>query len=208
MYNLYLFMLASVLLTIAPGPDNIYVLTRGIAQGRGAALAAALGFTSGLVGHTMLAVFGLAAVIRSSELLFSLIKFAGAAYLLYLGYRTLRQREPLLSGEPAGNAVALRRIYGQSVVANLLNPKVSLFFLSFLPQFVNRDAGHPELQMLVLGGVFMVETLVIFGMIALCSGTLGNWLRTRPAVSRRLNTAAGVTFIGIGVRLAVSERGI
>ena len=208
MYNIYLFLLASVLLTIAPGPDNIYVLTRGIAQGRGAALAAALGFTSGLVGHTMLAVFGLAAVIRSSELLFSLIKFAGAAYLLYLGYRTLRQREPLLSGEQAGNAVALRRIYGQSVVANLLNPKVSLFFLSFLPQFVNQGVGHPEFQMLVLGGLFMLETLVIFGMIALCSGTLGNWLRTRPAVSRRLNAAAGLTFIGIGVRLAVSERSV
>ena len=155
-----------------------------------------------------LAVFGLAAVIRSSALLFSLIKFAGAAYLLYLGYKTLRSREPLISGAPAQDSPALRRIYRQSVVANLLNPKVSLFFLSFLPQFVNTGAGHAELQMLVLGGVFMLETLVIFGLIALCSGTLGNWLRTRPAVSRHLNTAAGVTFIGIGLRLAVSRRDV
>ena len=208
MTNLYLFLMASILLTLAPGPDNIYVLTRGIAQGRNAALAAALGFTSGLVGHTMVVAFGLAAIIRSSALLFGLIKFAGAGYLLYLGYRTLRNREPLLAGEPGREFIGLRRVYWQSVITNLLNPKVSLFFLSFLPQFINPQAGHPELQALLLGGIFMAETLVIFVLIALCSGNLGNWLRTRPAVSRHLNSAAGITFIGIGLRLAISERGI
>jgi threonine/homoserine/homoserine lactone efflux protein len=207
MPDLRLFLLTSALLTIAPGPDNLYVLTRGIAQGRIAALAAALGFTSGLIGHTLLAVFGLAAVIRSSELLFSLIKLAGAAYLIYLGFKTLKHRASLLPGAPS-DTITLRRVYWQSVVANLLNPKVSLFFLSFLPQFINPGSGHAELQMAFLGGTFMVQTLVIFGLIALFSGTLGNWLRTRPSFGRYLNGVAGATFIGLGLRLATTKRGL
>ncbi|ACM19181.1 transporter, RhtB family [Geotalea daltonii FRC-32] len=206
MTNIFLFLTASILLTLAPGPDNIYILTRGIAQGRNAALAAAFGFTTGLIGHTMVVAFGLAAVIRSSDLLFGVIKFAGAGYLLYLGYRTLRNREPLIVSDTTDQSSGLRRVYCQSVLANLLNPKVSLFFLSFLPQFIQPTLGHGELQALALGGLFMLETLVIFCLIALCSGNLGKWLRKRPAVSRHLNSAAGVTFIGIGLSLAFSER--
>ncbi|WP_243370005.1 LysE family translocator [Geotalea sp. SG265] len=206
MTHIYLFLAASVLLTLAPGPDNIYIITRGIAQGRNAALAAALGFTTGLIGHTLIVAFGLAAVIRSSALLFGLIKFAGAGYLLYLGYRTLRNREPLITDGGSGQYLGLRRVYCQSVLANLLNPKVSLFFLSFLPQFIQPNLGHGELQALALGGIFMLETLVIFCLIALCSGRLGSWLRSRPAVSRHMNSAAGATFIGIGLNLAFSER--
>lgn len=205
MTDIYLFLVASVLLTLAPGPDNIYILTRGIAQGRNAALAAACGFTTGLVGHTLLVSFGLAAIIRSSAILFGVIKFAGAGYLLYLGYRTLRNREPLAADNRDNQFLGLRRVYGQSVLANLLNPKVSLFFLSFLPQFIHPKLGHPELQALVLGGLFMAETLIIFCLIALCSGSLGNWLRSRPAFCRHLNSAAGATFIGIGISLAFSE---
>lgn len=206
MTDIYLFLTASILLTLAPGPDNIYIITRGIAQGRSAALAAALGFTTGLIGHTLVVAFGLAAVIRSSALLFGLIKFAGASYLLYLGYRTLRTREPLIAPEASDSLVGLRRVYWQSVLANLLNPKVSLFFLSFLPQFIHPAAGNGELQALFLGGIFMLETLVIFSLIALCSGSLGQWLHTRSAISRHLNHAAGATFIGIGLSLAFSER--
>lgn len=204
--NIYLFLTASILLTLAPGPDNIYILTRGISQGRNAALAAALGFTTGLIGHTLIVAFGLAAVIRSSPILFGLIKFAGACYLLYLGYRTLRNREPLIPEDREERYLGLRRVYGQSVLANLLNPKVSLFFLSFLPQFIQPKLGHGELQALALGGIFMGETLVIFCLIALCSGILGSWLRSRPAISRHLSSAAGATFIGIGLSLAFSER--
>lgn len=206
MTHLYLFLTASVLLTLAPGPDNLYIVTRGIAQGRNAALVAALGFTTGLIGHTLLVACGLAAIIRSSSLLFGAIKFAGAGYLLYLGYRTLRHRDAVVANDAADQFLSLRRIYWQSVLANLLNPKVSLFFLSFLPQFIQPAAGHGELQALLLGGIFMLETLVIFCLIALCSGSLGNWLRTKPAIGRHLNTAAGTTFVGIGLSLAFSER--
>jgi threonine/homoserine/homoserine lactone efflux protein len=211
MPDLPLFIAAAVLLTIAPGPDNIMVLSRGIAQGRMAGLVAALGFTTGLIGHTALAVFGIAAVIRSSPLLFDAIRYAGAAYLCYLGYLTLKHRDTLLAAAPTA-AVALTKIYRQSVIANLLNPKVTLFFLSFLPQFVNPVDANIELQMLLLGGIFMFCTLLIFGAIALASGWLGNWLRTRAAVGnpvgRRLHTLAGITFIGLGLRLAMAQRSV
>jgi threonine/homoserine/homoserine lactone efflux protein len=187
------------------------VLSRGIAQGRMAGLVAALGFTTGLIGHTALAVFGIAAVIRSSPLLFDAIRYAGAAYLCYLGYLTLKHRDTLLAAAPTA-AVALTKIYRQSVIANLLNPKVTLFFLSFLPQFVNPVGANIELQMLLLGGIFMFCTLLIFGAIALASGWLGNWLRTRAAVGnpvgRRLHTLAGITFIGLGLRLAMAQRSV
>ncbi|MBS4097337.1 MAG: LysE family translocator [Sulfuricella sp.] len=206
MPDLPLFLAASVLLTLAPGPDNIYVLTRGVTQGRKAALVATLGFASGLVGHTLLAVFGIAAVIRASALLFDLIKYAGAAYLIYLGYKTLRHGDALRP-ERAAEALGLRRIYWQSVLANLLNPKVTLFFLSFLPQFVDPHAGRIEVQMALLGVVFMGQTLLVFGGIALAAGTLGNGLMRRPAWGRTLNRLAGATFIGLGLRLAVVEKG-
>jgi len=205
MTNIHLFLTASILLTLAPGPDNIYIVTRGIAQGRRAALAAASGFTTGLIGHTLAVAFGLAAVIRSSHLLFSLIKFAGAGYLIYLGYQALRNPELLISNYKS-DRLTLRRVYGQSVLANLLNPKVSLFFLSFLPQFISPSDGHGELQALFLGGLFMAQTLVIFSIIGLCSANIGNRLRANPVVSRHLNRAAGTTFIGIGLSLAFSER--
>jgi threonine/homoserine/homoserine lactone efflux protein len=211
MPDLPLFIAAAALLTIAPGPDNIMVLSRGIAQGRMAGLVAALGFTTGLIGHTALAVFGIAAVIRSSPLLFDAIRYAGAAYLCYLGYLTLKHRDTLLAAAPTA-AVALIKIYRQSVIANLLNPKVTLFFLSFLPQFVNPVGANIELQMLLLGGIFMLCTLLIFGAIALASGWLGNWLKTRAAVGnpvgRRLHTLAGITFIGLGLRLAMAQRSV
>jgi threonine/homoserine/homoserine lactone efflux protein len=209
MPDLPLFIAAAVLLTIAPGPDNIMVLSRGIAQGRMAGLVAALGFTTGLIGHTALAVFGIAAVIRSSPLLFDAIRYAGAAYLCYLGFLTLKHRDALLAAAPR-SAAALGTIYRQSVIANLLNPKVTLFFLSFLPQFVDPAGSRVELQMAVLGGIFMLSTLIIFGAIAVASGWLGNWLRAPAAagkpVGRHLHTLAGITFIGLGVRLAMAQR--
>jgi threonine/homoserine/homoserine lactone efflux protein len=181
------------------------VLTRGIAQGRLAALVAALGFTTGLIGHTALAVFGIAAAIRSSPLLFDVIRYAGAAYLGYLGFLTLRSGAALPPGA-ATPAVALPRIYRQSVIANLLNPKVTLFFLSFLPQFVHPGGTSVEWQMALLGGTFMLCTLTIFGAIALASAELGGWLRTRGALGRQLHMLAGITFIALGLRLALAPR--
>ncbi len=208
MPDLLLFLLAAMTLTLAPGPDNIYVLTRGIAQGRQAGLVAAAGFSSGLVFHTLLAVLGFAAVIKAYPPAYHALQYAGAAYLAYLGYRTLRSAAAGISlvGEGQGApAVPLRRIYWQSVLANMLNPKVTLFFIAFLPQFVHPDAGHVSLQMLVLALLFIVQAFVIFSAIALFSGTVGAWFRRRATASVHLNRLAGCAFIGLGIRMALPE---
>ena len=204
MPELGLFIVASALLAIAPGPDVVYVLTRGIAQGRKAGIAAALGFATGCLFHTGLAVFGVAALIRSSDLAFDLVRYAGAAYLVWIGIQALRHASAFAI-DPTGPSKALALIYRQSVIGNALNPKVTLFFLSFLPQFVNAGAGHVEFQMALLGAVFMAVTVVVFGAVAIFSGWIGEWVRRKPAIGSRLNIFAGLTFIALGIRVALLE---
>jgi threonine/homoserine/homoserine lactone efflux protein len=199
-----LFLVASALLTIAPGPDIVYVLTRGIAQGRRAGLAAALGFATGVIFHTALAAFGIAALIRSSEFAFTLVRYAGAAYLIYLGIRTLINDSALQFGS-SGSSIALWTVYKQSVIGNALNPKVTLFFLSFLPQFINVNAGPVAPQMVLLGVLFMLQTALIFGAVAFFSGAIGDRLRSKPAIAKRLNSFAGVVFVLLGIRVAWPE---
>jgi threonine/homoserine/homoserine lactone efflux protein len=204
MPDIALFVAASTLLALAPGPDVIYVLTRGIAQGRKAGLAAALGFASGCIFHTVLAAVGIAALIRSSELAFDLVRYAGAAYLAYIGIQALRHRSSF-SIEAASDAKALMTIYRQSVVGNMLNPKVTLFFLAFLPQFVNAQSGNLGLQMAILGVVFMLVTVVVFGAVAIFAAMIGDWVRRKPAIGERLNVFAGLTFIALGIRVALPD---
>ena len=201
MPDIGLFLIASALLAIAPGPDIVYVLTRSITQGKHAGFAAALGFATGVIFHTALAALGIAALIRSSDFAFSLVRYAGAAYLVYLGIRTLMSRSAFqLSSDH--NSLALWTVYKQSVIGNVLNPKVTLFFLSFLPQFINVSAGRVELQMVLLGAIFMLQTVVIFGAIALFSGAVGDKLRSNTVIADRLNIFAGVIFVALGIRVA------
>jgi len=204
MPDIALFLAASALLAIAPGPDVIYVLTRGIAQGPKAGLAAAFGFASGCIFHTLLAALGIAALIRSSDWAFDAVRYAGAAYLVWIGIQALRHRSAF-SIEGASDAKALAVIYKQSVIGNMLNPKVTLFFLAFLPQFVNTAAGNVEWQMALLGILFMGITIVVFGAVALFSGWIGDWVRRKPVIGERLNVFAGITFIALGIRVAVQR---
>lgn len=197
-----LFIVAAALLTLAPGPDILYVLTRGVAQGRAAGIAAALGFASGCIFHTLLAALGIAALIRSSELAFDLVRYAGAAYLAWIGIQALRHRAAF-SLQAASGVKGLAAIYRQSVLGNMMNPKVTLFFLAFLPQFVNAKAGHVGMQMGLLGAIFMLQTVAIFSAVAVFSGWIGAWMRRRPAIGERLNVFAGLTFIALGIRVAI-----
>ncbi len=206
MPDIALFLVAAAVLTIAPGPDIVYVLTRGVSQGRKAGFAAALGFATGCLFHTALAALGVAALIRSSELAFNAVRWAGAAYLVWIGIQALRHRASFSLAD-GGGAKALAAIYRQSVIGNALNPKVTLFFLSFLPQFVNPAAGGVEWQMALLGLVFMAQTVVIFGAVALFSGWIGERLRAHPAIGGRLGIFAGLTFIALGVRVAMPDMG-
>ena len=204
MPDIALFLVASALLTIAPGPDILYVLTRGISQGPKAGVAAALGFATGCIFHTLLAAVGIAALIRSSPLAFDVVRYAGAAYLVWIGIQALRHRAAF-SIEGASDARALATIYRQSVIGNMLNPKVTLFFLAFLPQFVNAQAGGVAWQLALLGAIFMAQTAIIFGAVALFSGWLGAWIRRKPAIGERLNVFAGLTFIALGIRVALPD---
>jgi threonine/homoserine/homoserine lactone efflux protein len=204
MPDIALFLVASALLTIAPGPDIVYVLTRGISQGPKAGIAAALGFATGCIFHTVLAAVGIAALIRSSDFAFNAVRYAGAAYLVWIGIQALRHRSSF-SVEGASDAKALGTIYKQSVIGNILNPKVTLFFLAFLPQFVNTQAGHVGWQLALLGAIFMIQTAVIFGAVALFSGWIGGWIRRKPAIGQRLNVFAGITFIALGIRVALPD---
>lgn len=206
MPDIALFLIASALLTLAPGPDIVYVLTRGVSQGRRAGLAAALGFATGCLFHTLLAALGVAALIRSSELAFNAVRWAGAAYLVWIGVQAIRNRASF-SLSSGGGTKALVAIYRQSVIGNALNPKVTLFFLSFLPQFVDASAGGVAWQMALLGALFMAQTVVIFGAVALFSGWIGERLRAHPAIGERLGLFAGLTFIALGVRVAMPDMG-
>ena len=204
MPDVALFLITSALLAIAPGPDVVYVLTRGIAQGRKAGFAAALGFATGCIFHTLLAALGIAALIRSSELAFDLVRYAGAAYLIWIGIQAIRHRDSFAMAE-AGESRALASIFKQSVIGNALNPKVTIFFLSFLPQFVNTGAGNVGWQMALLGVLFMLVTVVVFGAVALFSGWIGERVRRSPAIGSRLNLFAGLTFIALGIRVALPD---
>jgi threonine/homoserine/homoserine lactone efflux protein len=207
--QILLFSAASLVLAFTPGPDIIYVLTRGVAQGRTAALAAAAGFSLGNIVHTLAAALGLSALIMSSSWAFQIIKLCGAAYLVWIGFQILRS-SPLdmsqtsTSGKRDLKAPAV--IFRQSVIANVLNPKVAVFFLAFFPQFIVEGNGPVSMQMALLGLNFILVAFASFSFVALASGSLHAWLSSRPGFSRRINAVAGSVLIGLGLRLAWPEK--
>ncbi|CAN0623552.1 homoserine/homoserine lactone efflux protein [Burkholderia multivorans] len=199
-----LFLATSIAITLAPGPDNLQVLARGISQGRAAGLVAALGFAAGVTFHTTLAALGVAAVLRGSPVAFHLLKLAGAAYLIWIGIKALRSDG--LATAHARAPQPLATIFRQSVIGNMLNPKVTLFFVVFLPQFVDpHGVQRVTLQMFELGALFMLQTAVIFSLFGMCAGTIGTWLKRRPRAGVWLDRLAGATFVAIGIRVALND---
>lgn len=203
--NIALFGAASLAVIVAPGPDNIYVLTRGVAQGREVALASAWGMCSGLLFHTTLSAVGLSAVLASSAAAFSVVKYAGAAYLIYLGVKALLSKEEFApsADEPTAR---LRSFFFRGLTMNLLNPKVAVFFLAFLPQFANPATGGAALQLLALGLTFALLSVVVFSAIALFSGILGDRLSNNPRYANTLQWLTGCVLVGLGLRLTLSGR--
>ncbi len=202
--QIIMFFSASVILAVTPGPDILYVLTRGITQGRKAALFAALGFNIGVIAHTLFAVVGLSAILRTSALAYQCVKYAGAAYLIYIGIQTWRSRKQV-SVEGKTDITSPKAIFKQTIIANILNPKVALFFLAFLPQFVNAQNGSPEIQMIVLGALFMAAGFSVFSMVALFSGHIGDKLRRNPRFESRMKAVAGSVLVALGLSLALPE---
>ncbi len=201
----------SVLLALTPGPDNIFVLLQSAQRGWRAGMCVVLGLCLGLVGHTAAVALGLAAVFAASSMAFTVLKVVGAAYLAWLAWGALRAPASVHEAPPGGAAAAggnggALRMVGRGVVMNLTNPKVLVFFLAFLPQFADPAQGGMARQIMLLGLVFMLATLLVFGAIACFSGAFGALLQRSARAQRLLNRVAGLVFLGLALRLATAQR--
>ena len=203
--QLIYFIAASAALTFLPGPDILFVLTQSISQGKIAGIATATGLCTGILVHTSAAAFGISALIYKSALAFEIVKYAGAAYLLYLAWQALRESGELVSSAPIRerNVFAL---YRRGIFMNVLNPKVALFFLAFLPQFVNTGAGRVPMQMIFLGIVFLVQAWVIFSVISVFAGAIGEKIVQRRGIGKYISWGKASIFTVIGVKLALSHK--
>lgn len=199
-----LFLSAAILLALAPGPDNVFVLTQSAMNGRLAGLYVTLGLCTGLLFHTIAVSLGVAAIFAQSDTAFTALKLCGAGYLIYLAYKAFRAGQSDLSG--GQGRVPLRKLYLRGLIMNITNPKVAIFFLAFLPQFADPARGSLVLQLIALGALMAVATIVVFGGIALGGGTLGGWLRAKPGVQVWINRIAGAVFVGLALKLVTAER--
>lgn len=202
--TLAVFVPASIALIVVPGPDSLYVLTRSISGGQWTGLSSALGTSTGVLVHTSLAVIGLSALLRTSAVAYTVVKYAGALYLLYLGLQTIRRKEEFDLQMDDTDDTDTGATYRRGVVINTLNPKVAIFFLAFLPQFVTPGSGA-WLNMMVLGILYAVLTVFYLGILALSSSRLKAILTSRPRVTDVIRWAAGSIIIGFGVKLALSD---
>ena len=199
------FSTASILLALAPGPDNIFVLTQSALHGRIAGLLVTLGLCTGVLVHTTAVAYGVAAIFQVSAVAFTMLKLFGAGYLLYLAWHAFRASAETIA---AADSTSLRpaKLYRRGIIMNVTNPKVSIFFLAFLPQFADPTRGSLTLQMLLLGGVFIGSTVFIFGGIAMMAGTLGGWLNRSPKTQVIMNRVAGTVFVALALKLATTSR--
>jgi threonine/homoserine/homoserine lactone efflux protein len=198
------FLFAAFMLNIAPGPDMLYVIGRSVGQGRKAGIVSALGIFVGCWAHILAAAFGIAALLRSSPIAFNMVRYAGAAYLVYLGVKMLVQRSNLAQQQLQPDSLAA--IFRQGVITNVLNPKVALFFLAFLPQFIDSRRGSVVWQILLLGLIFNVGGTAVNLGVAYAGGTLGELLRRNARFARLQQWFTGLVFIGLGARLAWQRR--
>jgi threonine/homoserine/homoserine lactone efflux protein len=204
--QLLAFMIAAVLITATPGPDTLMVLGMGMSKGRPQGVAFGLGCAVGCLSHTLLAVLGVSALVAASPFAFTALKWIGGVYLVWLGLNTLRhagQGAKVSSIDARQNSA--RTLFIKGVFANAINPKVVLFFLSFLPQFVVPDQGDVDLQLAILGLIFAVQAGVLFAALAYFAGSIGAWLTRRPRASVWLDRIAGAVFIGLGLRMVGSR---
>ncbi len=200
------FLTAAVVLALVPGPDNVFVLTQSAVQGKGAGLAVVMGLCTGLIGHSTAVALGVAAIFQTSALAFTVLKYIGAAYLVYLAWQMFRAPVENI-GEASGEiATDHGKLYLRGIIMNVTNPKVSIFFLAFLPQFTDPERGSVTIQILLLGGVFIGATIIVFGGIAVLAGFLGEWLNRSPRVQMVLNKLAGTIFLGLALKLATTQR--
>jgi RhtB (resistance to homoserine/threonine) family protein len=209
-----LFIVAVMLLSITPGPDTAYIVGRSVAQGRGAGVVSALGIAVGCIVHTLACAFGLTALLAASVTAFTIVKFAGAIYLIYLGVRLIFAKPTAVkaSEKPSEETrvraapKSLQQLFTQGFVTNVLNPKVVLFFVSFIPQFVAADSAHKTFAFLALGFVFVVVSTFWNTFVAWIAGSVTQRFSGKPSVKLWLDRVVGSAFVGLGIKLATSHR--
>lgn len=200
-----LFFTASIALALAPGPDNLFVLTQSAVNGKRSGIIITLGLCTGLLVHIAAVALGVAALFKTSVLAFTLLKFAGAAYLLYLAWQVFRAGSAVMpdsTSEKRGGWA----LYARGILMNVTNPKVAIFFLSFLPQFADPARGSVPLQIILLGGIFIFAALLVFCAIAWAAGFISGWLRHSTRGQAIINRLAGVVFVALACRLAFSSQ--
>jgi threonine/homoserine/homoserine lactone efflux protein len=200
-----LFTMSAFLLALTPGPDNIYVLTLSIARGFRTAFFTILGLCSGIIIHTILAAFGISVVLQTTPLAFDIVRYIGAIYLLYLAYLTFKHKDDSLDFNLQNNFQKEKSIFIKGFFMNLTNPKVALFFLAFLPQFVNTTFGNIPIQMILFGLLFMIITILVFSSIAYLGARLSIHLRQNPIIISVMNIITSIVLIVLALKLLFSS---
>ena len=200
------FLITALIVVLVPGTGVLYTLAIGLGKGRRASLAAAFGCTLGILPSVLASVFGLSALLHTSALVFQILKFAGVAYLLYLAWQTLQASGPLNLKADKGDGKSWIGIAMTGALINVLNPKLTVFFLAFLPQFISPATSDPIVQMLVMGAVFMAMTFVVFVLYGQFAGLVGQRLLRSERVMTWMSRSVAATFAAFGVRLALAER--
>ncbi|MBV5326187.1 MAG: LysE family translocator [Chlorobium sp.] len=201
---LFMFFVSSVVLSLSPGPDNLFVMAQSARNGRLAGMMVTLGLCTGLVLHTLAVAFGLAALVAASAVAFTVLKFAGAAYLLFLAWKAFHADVEKDSSDVS--QVERGKLYRRGIVMNISNPKVSLFFLAFLPQFADPKNGPLVPQLLFLGAIFIVAALLVFSLLSFVAGGAGARFRRSAKARRVVNRIAGTIFAGFALKLLFTER--
>lgn len=203
---LYAFVMATAALAVAPGPDNIYVLMQSITYGKKYGLATVAGLMSGCLIHTSLLAFGVSAIIKESDAIFFTIKIFGAMYLFFLAYKVFKSAPEIALGESTVAKKGLWQLYRKGFIMNVLNPKVTIFFLAFFPGFLFSKELGTVLQFYVLGFLFILVSFLIFGLITLLSGAISNYITKHSGVGRFLKWMQIVVFVGIGLYILFSDK--
>ena len=198
------FLLTSLIVVASPGTGAVYTIAAGLTRGARAALLAAFASTLGTLPHMAAAITGLAALLHQSPLAFEAVKYAGVAWLLWMAFAALREDGPLTA--QAGQPKPARAVLAEGVAMNLLNPKLSIFFMAFLPQFIAADEANPMARMLELSGVFMAMTFIVFALYGLFAAAMRDKVIGRPAVMAWLRRSFAAAFVALGAKLALTER--
>lgn len=201
------FILTGILLNVTPGNDTIFILSRSMAQGKKAGFMSVLGISTGSLIHTTMAAFGLSIIIAKSILVFNIIKYAGAAYLIYIGYKMLTDKRHLTTGEYfSDKSIDLKKIYRDGVLTNVLNPKVAMFFIAFLPQFIDVNSKNTVLPFIILGVVFTITGSIWCLILANYSSMIFSKLKKNRKMSNYINKACGAVLVGLGIKIAMTNK--